>query len=66
MSRQIIIKFDMAGGVALDAEGFQGQSCEEHTSVFERVLNGEGRKDNKKPEYYQNEPAAGEKQNLRF
>jgi len=66
MSRQITIKIDMAGGVNMDAEGFQGASCTEYTSVFERVLTGEGRKDTKKPEYDEQEPVSAQKQNLRF
>lgn len=66
MAKQITIKIDMAGGVNMDADGFQGASCEEYTSVFERVLAGESRSDTKKPEYYEQEPVSAQKQNLRF
>lgn len=46
---KIILRYDQAGGVEVDGQGFKGKACEKATAKF---LHGRTTtKDTKKPEY---------------
>lgn len=49
---EIIVDISAAGSVKMDAQGFQGTSCEDATQRLELVLGGGPKKVDKKPEYY--------------
>ncbi len=50
--QEIIIDFDVAGEVKLEGKGFQGKSCDEAMSAFEKALGVVSNRENKK-EYFQ-------------
>ena len=48
---EIIIDFLSDGQVSMEGKGFQGKSCDEAMSAFEKALGVVGNRKNK-PEYY--------------
>ncbi len=50
--QEIIIEFDAAGEVKMEAKGFQGKSCDEAMGHFEKALGVVSDRKNK-PEYFQ-------------
>ena len=51
MAQKITMTITPGGRVEVDAEGFEGCSCEEATEAVHLVLGGRGKTDYK-PEYY--------------
>jgi hypothetical protein len=49
--KEIVIDFEVTGDVKLEGKGFQGKSCDEAMSAFEKALGVVGNRKNK-PEYY--------------
>lgn len=50
--KQIVITVDKNGGFSIEAQGFQGNSCEQATASLENAL-GKVDKKEYKPEYHQ-------------
>lgn len=52
-NEQVVVNVSACGVVAIDAQGFQGNSCDGATEHLELVLGGSGaKKRDNKPEYH--------------
>lgn len=56
--KMIQIDISPAGNVKIDAQGFEDSSCSQATEQIELLLNGQERKREEKPEYYNSAGAA--------
>lgn len=55
-SRKIVMRFDAAGGVEIDAVCFQGSGCKEATKAYEQLFeSGTNRKSSDKPEMFEDD-----------
>lgn len=54
-SKQVKITFNPLGQPRIEADGFTGTSCQDATKAFEDLLNGGGKKETLKDEYYMSE-----------
>lgn len=52
MNKRIEIVCKTDGTFTVEAFGFEGNTCEEATAKYEKVLGGETIKEQRKPEYY--------------
>ena len=51
MNKQIIVEVDTEGGTTVDAQGYQGESCQEATAFLEKAL-GRSVTQRLKPDYW--------------
>lgn len=60
MAKEIVVDISPAGSVQIDAQGFQGKSCEDATQALEVVIGGQVSKNERKGEFYMPEMTTGQ------